>query len=91
MRIGKTILLAAIIMIGQSPAQANGNLQSLVVELENINRLVALQEKHKNDDHERWVFRYDLLQQRINVLIADIEKHIELIEAMPKLERFDRD
>lgn len=90
MPLGKTLIFAAIIAAGPA-AQANGNLHSLVSELENINRLVALQAQHKNDDHERWVFRYDLLQRRINVLIADIEKHIKLMETLPRLERFERD
>ena len=90
MRSVKALLVAAAVM-GSPLAQANGNLHSLIVELENINRLVALQAQQNQNSDERWVFRYDLLQQRINGLIKDIDRHIELLESMPRLERFDRD
>lgn len=90
MRSVKALLVAAAVM-GSPLALANGNLHSLIVELENINRLVALQAQQNQNSDERWVFRYDLLQQRINGLIKDIDRHIELLESMPRLERFDRD
>jgi len=80
------------VALGVSPQTfANGNLQTLIIELENVKGLVDQQERKAKDANEgsRWVFRYDILRKRLDSLIADINRHIEVINQTPKLERFE--
>lgn len=71
-----------------SSAVANGNLHTLIVELENLKGLVAQQERKAVDSEGRWVFRYDILRDRLDALIIDINRHIDVVNQTPKLERF---
>ncbi len=76
--------IAVCMLVLNSQAMANGNLHSIIIELENIKGLVALQKAKSNDD-ERWKFRYDLLERRLDNIIVDIEKHIALKKTLPRL------
>lgn len=78
--------IAAGMLMLSSQASANGNLHSLIVELENIKGLVALQKAKSNEDDERWKFSYDLLESRLDNIIIDIEKHIALKQTLPRLD-----
>lgn len=76
------------LVLFSSSAMANGNLYTLIVELENLKGLVAQQETKAVDNGGRWVFRYDILQKRIDDMISDINKHIDVVSQTPRLERF---
>jgi len=70
-------------------SHANGNLYTLVIELENIKGLIAQQQRSAGEnDSGRYVFRYDILQKRIDALILDINRHLEVVSQSPKLSRF---
>jgi len=82
------VVIIALLIVPMAPVSANGNLHTLIIELENVKGLVAQQQRNAENDGSRWVFRYDVLGQRIDELIADINKHIEVVNQSPKLERF---
>ena len=84
----KYSVVAMFMLCFCSSASANGNLRTLIIELENVKGLVAQQQRKAEDNGSRWVFRYDILEQRIESLITDIKKHIAVTEQTPKLERF---
>lgn len=81
------VFIVALFISGT--CHANGNLHTLIVELENVKRLVVQQQKKASDEGGRWVFRYDVLQQRLDQLIADINRHIDVVNQSPRLERFE--
>ena len=79
-----------LLLLFSSGVMANGNLHSLIIELENIKGLAQLQsERSVQGEHQRWSFRYDLLNLRIDKIILDIEKHIELMAHQPRMERIE--
>ncbi len=89
MKIIRCVTLVLLVVAGSS-ARANGNLHSLIIELQNLKGLVALQAQKRHED-ERWIFRYDLLQRRLDTIIIDIEKHIALKQQLPNIKRREVD
>ncbi|OED39711.1 hypothetical protein AB833_13905 [Chromatiales bacterium (ex Bugula neritina AB1)] len=71
-------------MLMPMKVSANGNLTDLITELQHIKKMVAQQKKVANSDGQRIVFRYDLVEHRIDTLIVDIEKHLALMSVQPR-------
>jgi RAQPRD family integrative conjugative element protein len=63
---------------------ANGDLTDLITELEHIKHMVVLQQQAANNSGQRIVFRYDRVELRIDALITDIRKHIQIAGAQPR-------
>ncbi|OED38019.1 hypothetical protein AB833_21490 [Chromatiales bacterium (ex Bugula neritina AB1)] len=80
----KRVLITVLLMGLTTPVSGNGGLNDLIAELEHIKRMVAQQATVQ--PHQRFVFRYDLVEQRIDTLIEDIEKHLTLISMQPRVE-----
>ena len=71
-----------------TPVQANGNLSDLIVELENVKRLVEQQQASDEGQH-RIRFRYEAVVNRLDALISDIKKHQSLLVTQPRIEVID--
>lgn len=81
-RLSIVCLLVAMFM--PMKLSANGNLTDLITELQHIKQMVAQQKKAANSTGQRIVFRYDLVEHRIDTLIVDIEKHLALTSVQPR-------
>jgi len=68
---------------------ANGNLVDLITELQHLKHMVVQQKQAADSTSQRIVFRYDLVEHRIDALIVDIEKHLALTQVQPRSQLID--
>ena len=86
----KRLVVAVLLMGGSTGISANGDLADLITELKHIKNMVAQQKKAAVNHYGRMVFRYDLVERRIDILINDIEQHRALVNRQPRIELVDK-
>ncbi|MEM7257295.1 MAG: RAQPRD family integrative conjugative element protein [Pseudomonadota bacterium] len=85
-----SIICLLFTLLMTNSVSANGNLADLIIELQHLKRMVAQQKQAADRASQRIVFRYDLVEQRIDALIVDIEKHRALMERQPRHQLIDK-